>query len=135
MIRLGLALLGTILGASLFAIVDAEAVECTANNMVTHTGKVTHTAAANEHNGVFLEVVTFATDVSGDFLAVGQANTSDLSQRGVWFFRCCRLNRQTNTTALRATVHITSLRYLDRSLAWITDELIDRRHAYISRSY
>jgi hypothetical protein len=51
--------------------------------VVTDTGKVLNTTAADHDNGVLLQGVANAGDVGGDFVAVGQANTSDLTQCGV----------------------------------------------------
>ena len=51
--------------------------------MVTDAGEVLDTAAADHHDGVLLQGVTDAGDVSGDLVAVGQAHTGDLTKRGV----------------------------------------------------
>ena len=51
--------------------------------MVTDTGKVLNTAAADHDHGVLLKVVADTGNVSGNFVAVGQANTGDLTQSGV----------------------------------------------------
>jgi hypothetical protein len=56
-------------------------VEGTTNDVVTHTWKVWHTTTTNEHYGVFLEVVTFTTDVSPYFVTVSKTNTSNLTKR------------------------------------------------------
>ena len=60
--------LGTVFGTSLTAFVNTEAVQRTAHDVVTHTGKVANTTAFNQNDGVFLKVVTLTTDISGDFL-------------------------------------------------------------------
>ncbi len=57
-----------------------------ANDMVADPGKVADAAPADEDDGVFLEVVAFAADVGGDFLAVGKADAGDFSKGGVGFF-------------------------------------------------
>ena len=51
--------------------------------MVTNTGKVLDTAAADHNNAMLLKVVADTGNVSGDFVTVGQTHTSDLTQCGV----------------------------------------------------
>ena len=83
----GLRALCAVLGASLTASVDALRVEGAADDVVTNTGKVLDTAAADHDDGVLLEVVADTGDISGDLVAVGQANTGDLTQCGVRLLR------------------------------------------------
>ena len=54
--------------------------------MVTHTGEIAHTAAANEDGAVLVEVVTFAGNVNGTFLFVRQAHPCDFTQSRVRLF-------------------------------------------------
>src|SRR5690242_13362409 len=66
--------LGAVLGAALAAIVDAGGVEGAANDVVANAGEVLHTAAADEHHGVLLQVVPFTRNVGGHFHPVGEAH-------------------------------------------------------------
>ena len=52
--------------------------------MITHTRKVLHPSAANENDGVFLEVVAFTADVGDDFESVGKANLGHFTESRVW---------------------------------------------------
>ena len=72
--------------------------------MVTDTGKILHAAAAHQDNGVLLEVVAFAADVSDDFLTVGETNLGDLAKRGVRLLRGASHHLNANAAALR-TIH------------------------------
>ena len=51
-----------VLGAAVASGVDTQGVECSANHVVSHTRKVTNSATTHQHDGVFLQVVAFATD-------------------------------------------------------------------------
>ena len=51
--------------------------------MVTHTGKVLNTTAADHDHRVLLQVVADAGDVGSDLIAVGETHTGDLTQSGV----------------------------------------------------
>ena len=75
--------LRAILGASLHTTRDALSVEGAANDVVTNTGKVLDTAAADHNNAMLLKIVADTGNVSGDFVTVGQTHTSDLTQCGV----------------------------------------------------
>src|SRR3546814_16745768 len=72
---------------ALLAVLHTLRIEHAAQDVVTHTGKIADTTAADQHNAVFLEVVAFAGDVSDDFAMVGQADRSNLAERRVRVFR------------------------------------------------
>src|SRR3569623_3827065 len=72
--------LGAVLGARLPAILDTLRVEHAAKNVVANARKVAHTAAADQHDAVLLEVVALAGDVADHFALVGQANLGHLAQ-------------------------------------------------------
>jgi hypothetical protein len=78
--------LRAVLRTALLAVLNAQAVETAADDVVTHAGKVADAAAADEHNRVFLQIVAFAADVRGDFLAVGEANRATLRRAELGFF-------------------------------------------------
>jgi len=67
----------------LTALVDAEGIERTTDDVVAYTRKVFHTTTANEDDGVLLEVVTFTTDVGDDFESVGKANLGHFTESRV----------------------------------------------------
>ena len=73
--------LSAVLGASLHTTVNALCIEGAANDVVTDTGKVLDTAAADHNNAMLLKVVADAGDIRGDFVAVSQTYTGDLTQR------------------------------------------------------
>ena len=83
LLLLGLRTLLTVLGASLHTTRNTLSVEGAANDVVTNTGKVLDTAAADHNNAMLLKVVADTGNVSGDFVTVGQTHTSDLTQCGV----------------------------------------------------
>ena len=94
----------TVAGPALLAATDAFGIEHAADDVVTHTGKIFHTASADEDDGVFLKIVTFAGNVSDDFLSVGQAHLGDFAESGVGLFGRTGHYLHANATALR-TVH------------------------------
>src|SRR5690606_18191147 len=77
--------LRSVLRTAVLAVGDALGVAAlgAANDVVAHTGQVLHTATADHHDGVFLQVVAFAGDVRGHLKAVRKSNTRNLAQRRV----------------------------------------------------
>src|SRR5690625_144230 len=92
----------TILGACLLAVLDALKVKRTTHNVVANTGQVLDTTTAHEHDGVFLKVVAFTTDVRNDFVAVGQTHLGDFAQGRVGLFGSRGVHAGAYTAALRA---------------------------------
>lgn len=78
--------LGAVLAAALAASFYTCGVEHPAHYGVSETD-VLHATATEKHDRVFLEVVTDAWNVCGDFHTVGKSNTSDLSDCGVRLLR------------------------------------------------
>lgn len=100
----GLGTLGSVLGTTLCAVLNACGIECTANDMVAYTGEVLNTAAANEHDRVFLQIVAFAGDVGVHFLAIGETDTGNLTHCRVRFLRGGGVHAHTYAAALGARV-------------------------------
>ena len=72
-----------VLGTGLHTSGHALCIESASDDVVTDTGKVLDTAAADHNNAVLLKIVADTGNVCGDFIAVGQADTGDLTQCGV----------------------------------------------------
>src|SRR6202020_2664212 len=70
---------GAVLGAPLTTIADAGAIERTADRVITHAGEILDAAAADQHHRVLLQIVPFAADVAGDFIAIGEAHAANLA--------------------------------------------------------
>ena len=54
-------------------------IQSSSKDVVTYTREVFHTTAANEHDGVLLQVVALARDVRVDLLGVGKTYTCNLT--------------------------------------------------------
>src|SRR5262249_28822526 len=99
------ALLGTrIDGHGRLAIQDA------ADNVIADARQVADTAAAHQHDRVLLQVVAFAGDVGGDFLAIGQADAGHLAQGRVGLLGRHDLDLQAHAALLRTTRQCRMLR-------------------------
>src|SRR6476469_5367538 len=120
--------LGAVLGARLPAILDTLRVEHAAKNVVANAGKVAHTAAADQHDAVLLEVVALARDVADHFALVGQADFGHLAQRRVRLLRGRRIDTGADAALLRVLLHRRDLRLGLLRFATLADQLVNRWH-------
>ena len=109
--------LGAVLGARLPAVLDALRVEHAAKHVIAHARKVAHTAAADQHDAVLLEVVALAGDVADHFALVGQADLGDLAQRRVRLLRGRRIDTGADAALLRVGLQVAGLFALLSSVA------------------
>src|SRR5690606_36240314 len=94
-----------VLRTALLAVLDALGVEHAAQHVIAHAGKVAHTAAADQHHRVLLQVVALAGDVGDDLAAVGQADLGHLAQRRVRLLRGRRVDAGADAALLRVLLH------------------------------
>ena len=106
----------------------AGTVERAAHSVITHTGQVFHTAAADQHHRVLLQVVAFAADVADDFEAIGQANLRHFAQRRVRLFRRRGVHARAHAALLRAGRQRGHLRLVIRRGPRLANELTDSGH-------
>src|SRR5512132_756416 len=123
---LDLLALGAVARAGLPAVADALGVEGAADHLVADAGQVLHPAAADEHDGVLLEVVADARDVRGDLDAAGQPDAADLAQGRVGLLGRGRVDACADPPPLRRTLERRGLGLLDLVLAALADQLGDR---------
>src|SRR5688572_4709292 len=121
--------LGAVLRTTLLAALNAHGVQRAADHVVPHTGQVLHTATANEHQRVLLQVVAHAGDVRRDLDPVGQPDASDLAERGIRLLRRLREDADADAALLRTLLQRRALRLPANLLTSFTDKLTDCRHA------
>jgi hypothetical protein len=120
--------LRTIFRATLFAILNTGSIQSATNNVVAHTWQILNPSATNHHDRVFLQIMTDSRNISSYLKPRGEANPSHFTQSGVWLFRCSSVNPCANPTTLRATLQSRGFGFLTRSIALITNELLDGGH-------
>src|SRR6202790_4907583 len=120
--------LGAVLGAPLLAVFDAGGVECSANHVIAHTGKILHAAAAHEHDGVLLQVMTYTRNICSYFDTICQTGSSNFTQGGVGLLRRLRVNANADATLFRAALQRRRLRLCPDLIAPGTNQLCKRRH-------
>src|SRR3954451_18810592 len=123
-----LLLLRAVTAAGLLAVLDTLGVERAADDLVADTGKVLHPAAADEHDGVLLEVVADARDVGRDLDATAQAHAGDLAEGGVRLLRGGRVDARADAASLGRTLQGRRLVLRHLVLAALADQLVDGGH-------
>ena len=72
-----------VLAAGLLALCNACRIERAADDVIADAGQILDSSAADENGAVLLKIVTFAGNVNGTFLLVGQSHPCDLTKRRV----------------------------------------------------
>ena len=137
--------LGAVLGTGLHTALHALSVQSAADDVVTHTREVLHTATADHDHRVLLQGMTDAGDVSGDLIAIGEADTGDLTKSGVRLLRGRSTNCGANATLLgRGEVGLLVLQrvktilqsrgvgLVSRLLSALANQLVKSRHSCFS---
>ena len=76
----GLGTLCTVLGTGLHTTLYTLSIQSAADDVVTDTGKVLDSSAADHNNRVLLQVMTDTGDISSHFVTVGQSDSRDLTE-------------------------------------------------------
>src|SRR5690606_18264556 len=124
--------LRAILGPALLAVLHTLGVEDTAQDVIANTGKVANAAAADQHHGVFLQIVPLAGDVGNHFTLVGQTNLGHLTESGVRLLGGRGVNTGAYAALLRVSFHGRNLVPLWLAGAWLADQLINGGHCALS---
>src|SRR5580658_3154751 len=123
-----LLLLRAVTAAGLLAVSYALSVERTADDLVSHAGKVTHPATPDQHDRVLLQVVTDAGNVCGHLDVAGEPDPGDLAQGRVRLLWRGRIDARADPATLRAPLERRGLVLAYLVLAALTDQLLDRGH-------
>ena len=131
--RKKLSLLRAVTAARLIAADNSECIPASANNLITHTWQIANTTTAHKHDRVLLQIVTFTWDVHGDFFAVAQPNSSDLSKGRIGLLRSHGSDQQANPLLLRALLKYWAFGRFALNNAVFSNQLIDGWHTVGSR--
>src|SRR5690606_24470760 len=106
----------------------AGRVQGPADDVVANAGEILHTAAADEHDRVLLQVVSLARDVARDLHLVGQADAAHLPERRVRLLRRRGVHANADAPPLGAGFEGGGRRLVTSGLAALANELADGRH-------
>ena len=71
----------------------------------------------------------FTRDVTGYFKPIGETHTGDFAKRRVWLLRGCRVHSRAYATLLWTCFHRWNFGTCHRTLAPVTDQLVNRWHS------
>ncbi len=134
-----------VLGTALVSLGNALSIKLTADDVVTYTGKVLYSTAADKNHGVFLQVVTDTGNVAPNFDTVGKSYSCNLSLCGVRLLRSLDSNLGANASLLRigviygnlanavdVAVQCGGLGLIGLVLSAVLYQLIECRHSFVS---
>ena len=93
--------------------------------MVTYTREILDPAAPDEDDGVFLQIMADAGDVSGTLETVGQADTGDLTKRGIRLFGSQRADCRADAAALRTLLQNRGIGFILDLFPALSDQLVN----------
>ena len=96
--------LGAVERAALVALGNAGSIQRAADDVVTDTGQIAHTAAADQHDGVLLQIVANARNVASTFDGIGQADSRNFTQSRIRLLGRGGFHAQAHAALLRATL-------------------------------
>ncbi|ALP42202.1 hypothetical protein WL1483_2783 [Aeromonas schubertii] len=112
----------------MLTVFHASTVQSTTNGVITHTRQVLNTTAADQNNRVLLQVVTFTTDVGGDFETVGQTHTANFTQSGVRLLRGGGVYTGAHATLLRARFQCRNVAFIHVLDTRLANQLVNSCH-------
>src|SRR6266851_2338628 len=121
-----LLLLRAVTAACLLAVAHALGVQGAADDLVPHAGEVPHPPAADQHDGVLLEVVADAGDVGRDLDVAGEPDPRHLAERRVRLLGRGGVDARAYPAALRAGLERRGLVLGYLVLPALPDQLLDR---------
>lgn len=118
---------GSVLGTGLLTAGYTYCIKRAADDVITNTWKILNTAASDEDDAMFLQVMAFARNISGNFDSVGQAHTGYFTKSGIRLLRCSCVNSCADTAFLRGLFQSRCLRFGCQNFATFANELINCR--------
>ena len=93
--------LGTVFGTALHPSGYTCCIECTSDDVISHTREVLDSAASDKYHAVLLKIMSDTRDISGDFDPVCETYPRDLSESGIRLLRSDCLYGSADSSLLR----------------------------------
>ena len=127
---LGLRSFRSVLRATLPPVSYSRCIQNTPDGVITNTGQVLYASPTNQHDGMLLEIVALATDVTGNFKAIRQSHSGDLPERRIRLLRSGRIHPSTHPPFLRGLPQRRHGRFLDLPVTRLPHKLVECWHKF-----
>ena len=126
----GLRSFRSVLRATLPPVSYSRCIQNTPDGVITNTGQILYASPANQHDRMFLEIMTLATDVTGNFKAVRQSYSGNLPECRIRLLWSGRIYPSTHPSFLRGLPQRRHSRLLDMSVTRLPHKLVECWHKF-----
>ena len=126
----GLRTFRSILRAALPPVSHSRSIQNSSDGVITNTWQVFYTSPANQNDRMLLEIMAFATDVTGNFKAVRQSYSGNLPECGIRLLWSSRIYPCTHPPFLRGLPQRRYSRLLDMSFTRLPNKLVECWHKF-----
>src|SRR2546426_1877616 len=116
--------LRTVFGARLLPVRDACCVQRSTYNVVPNARQILYTAAADQDDRVFLQIVADTGDVGCYFNPIGQTHTCNFAKGRIRLFGRLRFDLNAHTSFLRTFLQSRTTRLVLRFASTLSNQLI-----------
>src|SRR5439155_11144333 len=120
--------LRAIFRARLLAVCNSRRVQRSTNDMVANARKVLYTAATDQDDRVFLQIVADTGDVGCNFNPIGQTHTCNFAKGRIRLLWRRRIHAGAHASLLRTFLQRRTTRLVFRFRSTLSNQLIKRRH-------
>jgi hypothetical protein len=118
----------TVLGAALFSIGHPGGIQRSTNDVISNARQILYTAATDQDDGVFLQIVADTRDISCNFNPIGQTHTCNFAKGRIRLLWCRRIYSGAYASFLRTLLQRRTTRLVIGLLSTLSNQLIKRRH-------
>jgi len=117
-----------VLGPSLLTICNSDGIQRTPHYVIAHTREILHSSAADEHDGVLLQVVSNSRNVGSHFHSVRKPDPRDFPESRVRLLRRRGIYPDANAPLLRAAPERGTLGLYSSECSAFSHKLTNSRH-------
>jgi hypothetical protein len=124
--------LRAVLRARLLAVCDPRSIQSPTNNVVPDARQILHTAATDQDDRVFLQIVADTGDVGCNFNPIGQTHTCYFAKGRIRLLWRRRIHACAHASFLRTFLQRRTTRLVFWFLSTLSNQLIKRRHELLT---
>ena len=126
----GLRAFRSVLRAALPPISHSRCIQNAPDGVITNTGQILYASPTNQHDGMLLEIVALATDVTSNLKAIRQSYSGDLPERRIRLLRSGCIHSRTHPPFLRGLPQRRHSRFLGLPFTRLPHKLVKCWHKF-----